>query len=60
MKIKEPKKKAEEIDNETNPNYKSAWKKGLSKRKLGKSFWGDRSGLYSSRRTSGLWSGGLS
>jgi len=60
MKIEKPKKTAEEIGKETNPNYKSAWKKGLSKRKLAKSFWGGRSGLYSSGRTSGQWSGGLS
>ncbi len=44
---------------ETKTTTKSKWAKRLTRGGLGKSFWGNRSGLFSSRRPSAHWSSNL-
>ncbi len=59
MKNEENKKSAETIGNETKTSTRSKWGKRFSRRGLGKSFWGSRSGLFSSRSPSAHWSSNL-
>jgi len=59
MKNKENNETAGLIGKETKTRAKSKWAKRITGGGLGRSFWANRSGLFSSRRPSAHWSGNL-